>query len=235
MLPARTKRTRKVRKSSQANGGVSVALQAAMTDRPQRSINFAGLQDNPSGFPKKLAITHKYCEVVSMASALGAPAVYQFQANGLFDPNSTGTGHQPMYFDNCAAIYDQYTVFASRIQYQILSDVPFLSAVYIDDDGTAAAGPQVGAEQADSRPLKLNPITTFRPVTYKKSWNAKDYFGGDIFDNDQLSGSIAGNPGEQSLYTLLVQPVTAVNGTFSVAVDIWYDTVWDEIKTQAAN
>jgi hypothetical protein len=50
-----------------------------------------------------------------LASTLGVPGSYIFSANGAFDPNITGTGHQPIGFDQMMSFYDQYTVQAASI------------------------------------------------------------------------------------------------------------------------
>lgn len=45
----------------------------------------------------------------------GASTAYVFTANGLFDPNITGVGHQPRGFDQYMGLYNYYTCVASRI------------------------------------------------------------------------------------------------------------------------
>jgi hypothetical protein len=40
---------------------------------------------------------------------------YVFSGNGIFDPNITGTGGQPVNFDDWAAIYGRYRVYGSKI------------------------------------------------------------------------------------------------------------------------
>lgn len=46
------------------------------------------------------------------AGSMGATGtnIWQFTSNGLYDPDITGTGHQPLYFDNYAALYSRYKV-----------------------------------------------------------------------------------------------------------------------------
>lgn len=40
---------------------------------------------------------------------------YRFSANGVYDPNITGSGHQPRGFDQLMALYDHCTVIGSKI------------------------------------------------------------------------------------------------------------------------
>jgi len=143
--------------------------------------------------------------------------------------------NQPMYFDNLALIYDHYTVFKSRIRLQVIADVNFRASLYIDDDASAATSAQTAAEQPSAAMFRISPPTTFRPLMLTRSWDAKAYFGGDIFDNDNLQGTVSANPSEISVYTF---QIAAADGTSTVAwtlaVEIEFDTVWDELKTQAA-
>lgn len=69
-----------------------------------------------SGFPDSLRTTLKYHQDIGISSASGAVAGNTFRANSLYDPDETGTGHQPMYFDQLAAVYGRYQVVASTIR-----------------------------------------------------------------------------------------------------------------------
>lgn len=44
----------------------------------------------------------------------GIPTSYVFSLNGLFDPNHTGTGHQPIGFDQLMGMYDHYNVIGTK-------------------------------------------------------------------------------------------------------------------------
>lgn len=47
--------------------------------------------------------------------------VWQFAANGLYDPDTTGIGHQPMFYDNYCEIYQKYRVKQSKISVTVVN------------------------------------------------------------------------------------------------------------------
>lgn len=53
--------------------------------------------------------------------AAGLLGTYQFNLNGLFDPNITGGGHQPVNFDQIALMYERYQVNRVQIRASLVS------------------------------------------------------------------------------------------------------------------
>lgn len=49
-----------------------------------------------------------------------ATAEHSFRCNNIYDPDATGTGHQPRFFDALAEIYGQYTVLGSKMTAKIV-------------------------------------------------------------------------------------------------------------------
>jgi len=64
------------------------------------------------GFPDRLRTNLRYSTVIPVPAV--AHYEYVFKANSLFDPDLTGVGHQPTYFDQLAAIYSQYCVLGCK-------------------------------------------------------------------------------------------------------------------------
>lgn len=56
-----------------------------------------------------------YSDLVNSASTT-SPGVHNFSANSLFDPDQTGTGHQPRGFDQLKLLYNRYKVYAVNIK-----------------------------------------------------------------------------------------------------------------------
>lgn len=79
--------------------------------RPQQLVNRA-LHPIPQRFITKL----KYSEVVSTGATFGN---FAMNLNSLWDPNSTGIGHQPYGFDQLATLYNRYRVISCGYRLQL--------------------------------------------------------------------------------------------------------------------
>lgn len=76
---------------------------------------------NPDyGYPDKLVTKLRYVDVVNLTAAGITVGSNVFRMNSLFDPDLSGVGHQPMYYDQfCGAVgsapYSRYRVLSSKI------------------------------------------------------------------------------------------------------------------------
>jgi len=63
------------------------------------------------GLPLRKRVKLMYCEQFIVTPGLaGIPSYNRFLVNSMYDPNSTGLGHQPMGFDQWALHYSEYLV-----------------------------------------------------------------------------------------------------------------------------
>lgn len=58
----------------------------------------------------------KYVDHFNTTYTSGVGFVYSYRGNSLFDPDFTGTGHQPYGFDQLSALYHSYRVYGSKIR-----------------------------------------------------------------------------------------------------------------------
>lgn len=75
-----------------------------------RSLYNLGMKSS-SGFPNRMFMKVVYSDIKTQTTTSGMHT-FQFRANGLYDPDYTGTGHQPRYLDQLAQIYNDYRVHA---------------------------------------------------------------------------------------------------------------------------
>ncbi len=69
-------------------------------------------------FPNEVFVRLKYHDNFSATGATAA-SFHAMRGNSLFDPDFSLGGHQPRGFDQYAAIYHNYQVFASKISYEL--------------------------------------------------------------------------------------------------------------------
>lgn len=67
------------------------------------------------GFPTKIITILRYIESYPLTSTSGGVGTQIMRMNGPFDPDLTGVGHQPMYWDRYNQIYQSYRVLGSRL------------------------------------------------------------------------------------------------------------------------
>jgi len=84
---------------------------------PSRAENFRPL--SILSRPPVLSIKHKsillYSDNRLITPTAGAATAYVYTANGLYDPDVTGIGHQPMGYDQLMSLYEHYTVLQGKI------------------------------------------------------------------------------------------------------------------------
>nr|QTE03563.1 MAG: putative capsid protein [Syrmaticus reevesii CRESS-DNA-virus sp.] len=71
------------------------------------------------GFPTKIITILRYFDTYILTSVSGGLSTQVMRMNGPRDPDQSGVGHQPMYWDRYAAIYQSYRVLGSRITAEI--------------------------------------------------------------------------------------------------------------------
>jgi hypothetical protein len=187
------------------------------------------------GFPDKLITQLRYHTSQTLTSVLGGVGPYSFRWNSIFDPDLTGAGHQPLYRDTFAAIYDQYAVISAkaRIRFTNYSNDDWYVGCVTDDDATPSTNVDTLSEQnhSYSRSLGLatggNNIATFYPI-----WNCVDVLSIDPFTSLGYKTAVGANPTEQSVLSLFAfdkqSPATA---NINVDVLLEFEVLWTELTT----
>lgn len=193
------------------------------------------------GFPKKMTMTHKYNEFIYLQSVSGALNWNTWSANGMYDPNNTGVGHQPMYFDQMGALYNHYTVIGSKMTVTIInmvaSQIGSAFGILVNDDTTVTpTSYQMLGEQTQGKTKFIGTSITEGQKKTVAKWSGKKIFGGNMMNNTLTRGTTSSNPTEQSHYTVYFQAVDLVNTTACyVYVEIEYIAVWSELKDLAGS
>lgn len=186
------------------------------------------------GFPAQLRMKHRYATNIAVTSTTGSLANYLFSCNGMFDPDITGSGHQPMYFDQLTAIYNHYTVVASTIKVTIsctsVPTNPCQAVLYFEDDTTVTPANTIAGQESGTAVTKIIPAGSTDVHKMYKSWNSI-MFGPDAVDNDNLQGSVSSNPSEQTYFCFQWAGIASQTQQATINFEVVYDAVWKELKS----
>lgn len=183
-------------------------------------------------FAEKTKATLRYVEDFNLDPATGALAKQNFSANGCFDPNITGIGHQPYGFDTYMSIYNHYRVLRSRIAVTfapVSNAAPtgnMVVSIGIKDDTTTESNMLTARETKD---VNFLPLGSYEIKTVRQAWKATDVFNGN---HDSMSGTDSANPTEQSYYNVCASHMVSTQdggSVFCMAV-IEYDVEFYELK-----
>ncbi len=166
-------------------------------------------------FPDIKNVVFTYGEENIFASPAGGVAVQVFRANSLFDPNFTGVGNQPRYFDTlCGATagtapYHNYAVHACKIDCYIRnrSNSHLIAAVSVSTASTLPpATIQEARERSDTIVRTVAPLGSGGPfaklVMYAKM--SKILGMKDIMDNAGAKADYNANAVDEVKYSISV-------------------------------
>lgn len=191
----------------------------------------------PFGVSKTVMMT--YCGTVSQNPGVGQCADYIFSANGVYDPDITGTGHQPYGFDTLATLYNHFYVIDSRITIEIYNNqtgLPIWLMIALRDGNTSLSGSDSNAllEQPYVVKKLLAPIGSAGTSKLSMKFNAKSFFNAKQYVGDaQYESSATTNPVEQAYFHCLVGPQASGDdvGVQTYQVRIEFKVVCTEPKT----
>lgn len=173
------------------------------------------------GPPSQMEMTLAYYG--AHAYAPGA-AYYNFlyRGNDVRDPDYSGAGHQPMWFDQMMAIYTRFEVLASEIAITVTNHDAVMQSltVYPGMDATAPASIEEAMERKYAKTIDVAPETSgvSKTLTHKCSMNQL-YGSGDAHASEG-TGDTTNSPTKQFFWQLWFASVAGGNitGNFRVAL-----------------
>lgn len=231
---ARASGLRKRKRSAASRGNALVQKRPRWTLGPVRSLTVSRMYP----MPRTLRTTLRYYDFSHALnpSAGGAAATYVFSANGLFDPDITGVGHQPVGFDQLMAFYDHYTVVGAKITVDFQNNDTTnesIVGVSLRDDSTTTISPYEIVESGAIDTRWLTPLGKDGcKARITMASTTANYLGRkDVMSDPELKGSAAANPGEQYFFHLTAYPNSANDADivgFHAIID--YDVIFHERK-----
>ncbi len=192
--------------------------------RPQAPTNMT----RGSPFPPTKTVVLRYSDVYSLVEqAAGAGQVQQFRAADAYDPDYSGVGHQPMYFDQLCGSNGPYLVFScphSRWKLRIVNNSSTVAAVVVVYPGMAAL-PLLSRSEAVEKPYAWTKILA--PLGSGAATLTTTY----VCDNPKLVGvspatfvaNYNGNYGSSSGGPYLTVAVYGIAGIADVSLEVQAD------------
>lgn len=185
--------------------------------RGKRSFATVARKTLSAGFPTRYLTKLKYVEsVIIDPPAAGQLGYYVFRANSIYDPNFTGTGHQPMGRDIFAGVYKNYMVVGSKITVRYLSSETSNQVIAVTGIKLSADSSLANGSVSD---LIENGNVRYKMINYKAAtqgytplntttckFSGKKWFGWrDWRDNTaQYSAPMGSNPSEEVYYIVFI-------------------------------
>lgn len=200
-----------------------------------------------TGFPSQLRTKLRYCDVITLTSTLGSVATHAFRMNSLFDPDASGAGHQPYYYDQITALYNRYSVQNAKLtaKFSLIANTisttqpsgPCVIGVKSDDDGTlASTDPNTLMEENDSITEFINnPLGGNNVKTIEVDFNPKRDLG-ILATNDANVVVTNTNPTRAWFANLFMfEKGLASPTSVLVKIEIVYDVIFSELKDIAGS
>lgn len=169
-----------------------------------------------------------------IVSGVSTANAYVFSANGMFDPDISGTGGQPMSFDQAMTFFNHYTVHRSTIKVTFMSDSSTLRAtvgLFVSGSSTVNTGIEALLENGDGAIQILEFAGAYGgTATFQRTLNVGRFQDvRDVMDDPNMRGDSSSNPTEQAYFHLVVfNTGTAATVQVDFQAVITYDATFHE-------
>jgi len=200
---------------------------------PTQVIRF---QPSIFGFPDKLITKLRYCDYHNLAITSGALSSHAYRWNSTFDPNYSGGGHQPLYRDTYAGIYNFYSVVRAHAKITFTNtdvDNPFIIGCVTDEDATISTTYTTLMEQSRGKFRRITALSGSQScVSVEMDWDCKTVLGIDPFDDATYKSAVGDNPTKDSFLIFWAQVEDgAATSNLGVTIELIQEVLWNELLT----
>jgi hypothetical protein len=168
----------------------------------------------------------KYSQHQNVTCTTGIVNDYQFRLNSIFDPDLSGTGHQPYGYDTFATLYNRYRVFKCDYDITIVnqSTGPATTTVLCCNNATAFTNATLASESTGAVTKVLTGSAALSTVHFRGSVDLPSLTGQtptQYMAEDRYQAVFSQNPSELMTLNVCNTTLTA-NGTLSIIIDLIY-------------
>lgn len=183
--------------------------------------------------PNTIVMKHRYVQSFQLVNT-GTPTVpahQQFRLNSLYDPDYSGTGHQPYYYDQLAALYNYYTVYGCSVEIEAGTETTTSTVLLVMGPALDSATPtdlELQKERPQSRWAMLD--AGGEAKTIQRYYRIHSIFGRtkrQVLSDDTFSATSNNNPYKQVYLNInaIATDKTAV-ATVNCNITITYYAQW---------
>lgn len=208
------------------------------TKAAAKASSIARLSWGRGVFPPTMLTVMSYSEATTLTTTLGACATYGVRMNGMYDPNATGTGGQPRYYDtllgatDTAAPYGRYEVYAAQLEVVFAQKGPSTvgnTMCFVFPQSSQQSNPTATKELMERPESKVVYATTQQPIKSIKYYTKVAPWVGVYQTSHDVSAPYNSVPSRQAYFVFGVGPLdTAVNVEF---ICNWTVTYWVKLTS----
>lgn len=180
--------------------------------------------------PDRCRTNLRYVEGLAYRVPGSSADVYSYNLNSVFDPNLSGTGHQPMGFDQLKALYGRYRVYSCKykVRFFVANVGPTVCAVTPTNETTSFVSiPQDALETTGSKYGSINNITAVgsvaTPIVLSGKVNLMSLYGAKDMQSDRYQALISADPTETAILHLLCWSIDNQNLIWTFLIELEYD------------
>jgi hypothetical protein len=161
------------------------------------------------GIPGFRALNYRtkltYYDVATISTGAGSAGTRVYSTNGLYDPDVTGAGHQPMPFDQLMLSFEHYVTTSAKITVNFKNTSTTAtqsvalslnaSATPVTAYGSLAENGVLVRDRLGMYPYGDSVKTLSLPINIGKFGDVRN-----LLDNPNYEGSLSSNPAEQSYF-----------------------------------
>lgn len=183
--------------------------------------------------PAAKAVKLRYCARVTLNPGPGLAGVYVFSTNGMYDPDITGAGHQPLGFDQWMALYNSYQVLSSKIHVEFANldgTYPQICGVTARSDATPVTDIETALESAQDYGKLVSVAGGGKANTSITKYCDNRLFIGRSTNDNSMRGDSSANPAEQAYWHVWCGPGAGGGdpGNLYAVVTIDYNAILTE-------
>lgn len=180
--------------------------------------------------PKTQYVRMRYVDSILISGSTGVIGTQKFKLNSLYDPDQTGTGHQPMGRDQWEVLYRRYGVVGVKatLRWNFATGTsPIEVGGFVSPlvSLTATSFSEID-EQGTAKSSTLSASSAYPYLTTKHYFSAKKFFNiRDMKDNMSDVGQYFGSDPSRIAYLHLFAQAADLTSSISVRVHVTLDYV----------